>query len=880
MIEDGGKFESNPEVLDDIVEEFTSRLRAGQHPAIEEYQNKHPELKEEIEDLLASVAMIEQIKNSASLTPSPNQKSLNEVSKLAEIANYDIQREIGRGGMGVVFEAIHKSLGRRVAIKVMPTPVVNSEKYIKRFKREAKAAAKLHHTNIVGVFEVGDGEQYYYYVMDFVDGQGLNEIIRGLRKQKSSENESSKSRSGIASRTQAKIDVEFLKDIEAGVDAKENPKNQQPSISFNHSKHFRWAARLGASLADALAYAHDANILHRDIKPSNMILDRKGIVWITDFGLAKDISGEINLTKTGDVIGTPQYLAPESLEGEYDQRSEVYCLGLTLYELATLQPAFKAGSTAEVIRAIATTQPLSPRRVNRQIPIDLSTIIDKAIKRNPAERYQSAEKLKNDLLAFIQDRPISARRQSTTEEIWKWCRRKPIEASLAFATTSLLAFVAIAATVSQYYATERVTIREENKNRLEIRTKEVARQRKRAESNIEFALSEIDSFEGLYRTKTRISREDTVYLEALLEFYNQFVARNPENGVLIEKSARAFRRAANTYRLVGRNEDAATAYENSIELYNQLFEKSLHNEQALYSLAQTTREYTRLGNYPGNAMEQCRQTIDIFESLPETNDLAERVSRAIELTETLNANTFANVVENTIFLAQNPQAIESSPGEPKSTQSIGQTRKAISFIDLMLKSNPEQLDLAAVRANCLLSLGTKIATERPAEAIELRDKAIKSLSERYDQSRSEAPEVHFRLAVACSQIFDGDSLTRKIELLTRAAELAEQLKDQYPLATDFQQLYAATCAKLANQKLAQGDLSDAFKSYEDAVKAMVRIAKSRPEYSPSRKRTHAELAIIQEKLSEVAARASTQSKDRLVSESNRMIGLIQELLRK
>ena len=139
-----------------------------------------------------------------------------------------------------------------------------------------------------------------------------------------------------------------------------------------------------------------------------MILDRKGTVWITDFGLAKDNSSELNLTKTGDVVGTPRYLAPESLEGKYDQRSEVYCLGLTLYELATLQPAYAKGTTAEIIGAIATSSPPSPRKVNSKIPIDLSTIIDKAIARDPSARYQTAEAMRADLLAFIEDRPIKA----------------------------------------------------------------------------------------------------------------------------------------------------------------------------------------------------------------------------------------------------------------------------------------------------------------------------------------------------------------------------------------------------------------------------------------------------------------------------------------
>ena len=171
----------------------------------------------------------------------------------------------------------------------------------------------------------------------------------------------------------------------------------------------------------------------------------KGVVWITDFGLAKDSSNELNLTKTGDVIGTPQYLAPESLEGKYDQRSETYCLGLTLYELVSLQPAYAAGSTAEVIRAIATTSPTSPRKINPRIPRDLSTIINKAVSRDPNLRYQTAADLRSDLLAFVEDRPISARQPLFFETMIRWSRRNPLPAALTAISLLLLTLVAISA---------------------------------------------------------------------------------------------------------------------------------------------------------------------------------------------------------------------------------------------------------------------------------------------------------------------------------------------------------------------------------------------------------------------------------------------------
>ena len=371
---------SNSNLLDQVVEEFTQRLRSGEHPSIAEYQEKYPKLKTELEEILVSVTMIEQLKPSA--TSATEHDGLDEVSSLQKIGDYTITDELGRGGMGIVFAATHDSLGRKVAIKVMPTPLVNTDKHIQRFKREAKAAAKLHHTNIVSVFGVGESDGYHYYVMDRIDGRTLSEIVAGL-------SESFSSVSSRVDETQAEnsVSAELDPTVDSHLafeDLSQNPEiDSSTQVQIRHpilpaklsSSHFLWAARIGANVADALWYAHQSNILHRDIKPSNMILDRNGVVWITDFGLAKDSSSELNLTQTGDVVGTPRYLAPESLEGQYDQRSEVYCLGLTLYELATLQSAYQIGTTAEIIRAIATSSPTSPRKVNPKIPIDLSTIL-------------------------------------------------------------------------------------------------------------------------------------------------------------------------------------------------------------------------------------------------------------------------------------------------------------------------------------------------------------------------------------------------------------------------------------------------------------------------------------------------------------------------
>jgi serine/threonine protein kinase/tetratricopeptide (TPR) repeat protein len=660
--------------------------------------------------------MIEQLKSNPSNPVDNRRRSLNEVSSLEQIGDYRIVREIGRGGMGIVFEAVHESLGRRVAIKVMPTPLVNSHKYVERFKRESQAAARLHHTNIVGVFGVGEGEGYHYYVMDIVDGQTLSEVIHGLAQTKDAQStkkiEATRLDMASIKTSQSETladfqpDAELPENVAAALSADEMPANNGQQANKFNLKHFRWAARIGANIADALSYAHATNILHRDIKPANIILDRKGVVWITDFGLAKDSSQEINLTKTGDVIGTPQYLAPESLEGVYDGRSEVYCLGLTLYELATLQPAYPSGTTAEVIRAIATSSPVSPRKINPKIPIDLSTIIDKAVARDPRSRYSSAEEMRNDLQAFVEDRPISARPPSTLENVFKWGRRNPLAAGLAAVSGFLLILVAVSASVGFLYTTDALK---------EVRTqqKETERQRQaavaasqeakdfaqkmedqyaRAEANIEITIKafdemfkqvvsrgasvtgevDIDGFEELMGIETSLTREDAEFLEKLLSFYDQFATQNADNESLKNESARAFRRVANIYQLIGEANRSQEAYQKSIRLYEQILDQSPSSKETLIALVQTKNELSRACRTTNarEAFEQYKSAKALLDAVPDDQiDDELRLEKAKTLNSLGSSAAMATVMFNSgSFDRERPgrekQAGERPPGFP------------------------------------------------------------------------------------------------------------------------------------------------------------------------------------------------------------------------
>ena len=310
--------------------------------------------------------------------------------RLRRLGDYRILREIGRGGMGVVYEAEQESLGRRVALKVLSAGALLDPKHVRRFEREAKAAAKLHHTNIVPVFGVGRQDGHHYLVMQLIAGVGLDVVLKELRRLR-------QARSGAspAAGTRPAVSVAGLPaahvvrsliagQFDAGVPPDDGSVTEAlrwhklrrfaeyrqrcicrgrspPGVLLTGSsglsassetdgQFYRSVARIGIQVAEALEYANRQGILHRDIKPSNLLVDKHGNVWVADFGLAKTAEAD-DLTLTGDILGTIRYMAPERFSGHCDARSDVYSLGLTLYELVALQPAYQASGPQRAARA-------------------------------------------------------------------------------------------------------------------------------------------------------------------------------------------------------------------------------------------------------------------------------------------------------------------------------------------------------------------------------------------------------------------------------------------------------------------------------------------------------------------------------------------------
>jgi serine/threonine protein kinase len=331
------------------------------------------------------------------------------------LGDFRIVREVGRGGMGVVYEAEQLSLRRRVALKVLPFAATMDPRHLQRFHNEAQAAACLHHANIVPVYFVGSERGVHFYAMQFIEGQSLAELIAAQRNDAPS-----------GGRQPPEWTLRELTPPARGPDTLTQPiAAATTQAAPRDAAHSRRIAEWGIQAAEALEHAHSLGIVHRDIKPANLMIDGAGKLWVTDFGLARTAT-DAGLTMTNDVLGTLRYMSPEQAlakHGLVDHRSDIYSLGATLYEMLTLRPAVDGKDREAILGKIAFEEPPSPRSLDRAIPADLETIVLKAIAKEPAERYATAQELADDLRRFLDDRPIRARRPPWLHRVRKWSQR-------------------------------------------------------------------------------------------------------------------------------------------------------------------------------------------------------------------------------------------------------------------------------------------------------------------------------------------------------------------------------------------------------------------------------------------------------------------------
>jgi serine/threonine protein kinase len=473
--------------LNEVLLAYVEALQEGNRPDRALLLAAHPELREDLEAFFAGHDEVER------LAAPVRAATLPPVADLGQLGDFRLLREVGRGGMGVVYEAEQISLRRRVALTVLPVAAALDSRQLQRFKNEALAAAHLRHENIVPVHAVGCERGVHFYAMQFIDGQSLAALISERR------------RAGQGRGDQATVEM--------------GGSHPTLPLEMPASSYCRRVAELGRQAALALEHAHSMGVVHRDVKPGNLLLDERGQLWVADFGLAQ-VSGDPGLTATGEVLGTLRYASPEQVQarrGVVDHRSDVYSLGATLYELVALRPLFDGRDRNELLRQIANEDPPSPRSLVPGVPEDLETIILKALRKDPAERYATAAELADDLERFLDHRPVLARRPGVVDHVKNWARRYPsvvvacVVGLLLLTVSSVVSAVLLCReqekTAAAYRAERLRAVEAEERFRLARRS---------VDELVQISEEELASLPGLGGVRRRV-------LRSALAFYQEFI---------------------------------------------------------------------------------------------------------------------------------------------------------------------------------------------------------------------------------------------------------------------------------------------------------------------------------------------------------------------
>ena len=403
--------------LERLASVFAEQLRDGRPATIEQYAKSHPALADEIRELFPVILAMETNKRDRE-NPAMRREIPQEFD-FDRLGDCRIVREIGRGGMGVVFEAQRGVKDERVAVKWFPWRVTAMSHWRVRFEQEARTVERLQHANIVPLLGTGEQDGHPFYIMQYIDGVSLDWVLHRLNETEllvfESEidrhrQESDRSGPSAAKSKKRAVGSEPSKDAGTQID-KANARGSSQALHGVRRTSWRLFARIVAQAGRAIDHAHRQGVLHNDIKPANLLMDRTGRVWVTDFGLARPLDPPEGAEGRG-LAGTLRYMAPERFSGWFDELSDLYSLGITLYELVTQRPAFDASDRLSLAEAITKTGPIPPRKINDEIPRDLETIILKAIHRDPDERYYSIEAFAADLLRFMNGERIRAKRPS------------------------------------------------------------------------------------------------------------------------------------------------------------------------------------------------------------------------------------------------------------------------------------------------------------------------------------------------------------------------------------------------------------------------------------------------------------------------------------
>ena len=832
----------------DLVDELARGMRENEAVDLEAFVAEHSEHADALRKLfpaLGLLAHLNVLEGDASVSATRVGQTCKEPTgigasepKEGVLGDYRIVREIGRGGMGVVYEARQISLGRRVALKVLPFAAMLDKQQLKRFQNEARAAATLDHPNVVHVYSVGHERGVYYYAMQLIEGQSMAAVIAELLRlselDADEEGQADVSNAAISGLTSDLASDRFAPPSDEQIHrndagtlehraAAETRRRTQAVLSTERSTNgpqfFRTVAQLGIQAAAALDHAHQSGVIHRDVKPANLLLDADGKLWVTDFGLAR-IEADAGMTMTGDMLGTLRYMSPEQMLGKrasVDHRVDIYSLGATLYELLTLQPAYPADDRQELLRQVANEEPRPPRRLRREIPTDLETIVLKAICKNPSERYATAGDLADDLQRFLEQKPIEARRPTLLDRIAKWSRRH--QPAIVGAAASLVMLVTVAGGL---LLANNLKMQEERK-RTEAETQ-------RAEANFKKAREAVDRMftraASELADKPHMEKIRRALLEDALEFYQSFLDQKGDDPTIRQETARAYLRVGNIRHELGDIAEADKALKKGVEDLRTLSNEYPSNVSYRLDLAGGLGALAYLHLWSGGGVTFRQQEVTLYEQLTidypdEPRYLAALADAQIALGNAFSVTGRQNRAEK--FLRESVSTWRNLEKEfPEHPYSISRQAASYHWLGaLLLWQNVEEAEPLLRRA---MQQREKLVADHPS------------------RSGYRANLAHTKTHYGILRQYQG-KLDEAIKLYGEAIELRKGVLDDFPSTLEHRRRLGDIYQRLSEALSLSGKQQESLEAIRKSLHHLEYWAKSKPEYARVVGRVHYRIGI-------------------------------------
>lgn len=783
------------ELLAKLLDDYLTSLESGKPLDLDHMIEAHPDLAADIRAFTDGLDVLHQLTRRFR----NDQAETGESAHSKRLGDFEIGPEVGRGGMGVVYDAQQISLDRKVALKVLPFAAVWDEKQVARFRNEARAAAQLHHPNIVPVFAVGEERGVHFYAMQFIAGRSLEDVIDELRRERELK--------------EPEVDtdpqeVNALADTTKRAASVTKPFSHQ--FSNNRTDYARAVARLGVQAAEALHHAHEYGVLHRDIKPSNLLIDHSGKLWVTDFGLAR-IQSSPGVTVTGDVVGTLRYMSPEQAAGQHalvDTRSDVYSLGATLYEMLTLRPAFEGEDRHEVLRAIGTQDPPAPRSIDPAIPVDLETIVLQAMSKSHDKRYATAAALAEDLERFLDGRPTLARRPTTVDRVSKWLHRH------RFVATSAVVVLLLLSTISTVGA----VLLAREKSQKEAALLKLEESLAQEQANLEQARQVVDRFgiqlaNQLQGTPGTERLRQQLLLETL-NYYRGFLDQiGPEAG-LQQQVAEAHLKAGVVTSKLGATKKAIEEYRTAQQVLIALIEEDPSNVELQSQLALSRNNLALLlarHDQSEVALQEYEKAITAQRHLVATNPdnetfaghLAEsHVNRGTLLGQLGEADAAIQSLTHAVTILHDSR--EAAPENPQHAHDLAIAYNNLSFVQR--------------------SVDSTLAEQSAMRAVEILEELVAASNS--EESQADLALCYCNLAViqAASERVDA-----AMESYRRAIDLRESLMRKSPQVVQHRSELGASLNNLALLEISTGDIESAVQSFRLANRLFAALLADFPE---------------------------------------------------